>query len=225
MRCVEVVKQIDLMLDNELNLLQSKEIEQHCSQCNTCQKSYQILEKTKGVLKNQPSLLPTAFLDSQILQAFENHHRQPPKTNFWKHFLIPKPAFALILTLFAIGVGLAFLLGRMSVSKIETELVKSENLPIQIEPKQIQQTTETNEPTVLTVTKYVKVPVFKEKEVIKIVQIEKPIPKIQSQPIIKSGNFDNSSTSKALITKINLEEFQPIAELKTRIVRKGEINE
>ena len=223
MKCVEVEKQIDLMIDNELNLLQRNEIEQHCSQCNSCQKSYQFLQKTKVVLKNQPTLLPTVFLDSQILQAFENHHRQPPKMSFWKQLLIPKPAFALILTLFAIAIGLAFLLGRASVSKIEPESVK--NLPIQIEQKQIQQTAETNQPKVLTVTKYVKVPVFKEKEVIKIVQIEKPIPKIQNQPIVKSGGFDNSNKSNALITKINLEDFQPISEMKTRIVRKGEINE
>ena len=223
MRCVEVEKQIDLMLDNELNLLQINEIEQHCSQCQSCQKSYQILQKTKGALKNQPILLPTAFLDRQILQAFENHHQQPPKTSFWKHFLIPKPAFALILTLFAIAIGLAFLLGRMSVSKIEPESVK--NLPIQIEPKQIQQTAESNEPKVLTVTKYVKVPVIKEKEVIKIVQIERTIPKIQNQPTVKSSSFDNSNKSNALITKINLEDFQPISEMKARIVRKGEINE
>ena len=221
MKCVEVEKQLDLLLDNEIALLKKKEIHQHFEHCDSCQKIYLSLQNLKKVSKKLPILLPNEIFDKQILQAFETYH-QPQKQSFWKNFLIPIPVFATILTLFALGCGIAFVVGRMSVSQMAS--VKTENLPIQSEPK-IERIIETNEPKIVTVTKYVKVPVIKEKEVFRFVQSKKLTSRNQDLSIEKIGLSHYPNRINAFVTKIDLEQFQPASELNIKVIKNGEKNE
>lgn len=222
MKCVEFEKRIDLMIDSELNSLQKQEVEQHFEQCQSCRKSYQILQKTKATLKTQSQLLPTAFLDNRILQAFENHHQPPKKIAFWQNYFPPIPAFATISALFVFGLLGAFWLGKTTTSpKVITETVTIEKIVPTVEKKIV----ELPKPETLIITKYVKVPVIKEKEVVKVVRIEKLTRKVTNSPNEEKELIDYLDKTNALVTKVNLEQFQPISELKVRIVRKGEINE
>ena len=128
MKCIEIEKNIDLLLDDEANLLQKQEIKAHLEICNSCQTKFEVLQKTKGLLQQQPVILPSNSFDNRMLQAFENklNSKPTPKESwFARLFSIPKPAFALMLALFAVGLGLAFLVGRLSVSS-PSQLANSE---------------------------------------------------------------------------------------------------
>ena len=224
MKCVEVEKQLDLLLDNEIGLLKKQEIHQHFEHCDSCQKIYLSLQNLKKVSKKLPIFLPNEIFDKQILQAFETHH-QSRKQSFWKNFLIPIPVFATILTLFALGCGIAFVVGRMSVS--QTVFVKPENLPIQSEPK-IERIIETSEPKIVTVTKYVKVPVIKTRIINKQTKIsaQKDSPQPLNERATNNIAENNSSKFNQIIqTKLNLDNFRPVADIKLKVIKKGEINE
>jgi hypothetical protein len=222
MKCVEVEKKLDLMFDGEVDLFEEQAVQQHFGYCNSCHKSYRSLQKLQNVSKNLGIALPTATFDNRILQAFSNHHQSQKQNSFWKRFLLPIPVFATITILFLSGLIGAFWLGRISApSKVVTETVTVEKIvPQIIEQKGIDQPTK-----IETVVKYVKVPVFKEKEVVKIVNIENPSWKTQNLPKRKKDLLDFSKTTNALVTKVNLEAFQPTSDLNIRIIKKGDINE
>lgn len=227
MKCIEVEKQIDLMLDNELNLLQRNDIEQHCLHCPSCRKSHQTLQIMGKTLKKQPSILPTALLDRQILRAFENHHqpKETTKRSFWRQFLIPRPAFAAISILFAVGFGFAFLLGRFtSPEKVNTE--QFTQTPI-IKTEIVEKEVEKIVPQIVTVTKVIRIPVVRTKIVNKQIEVstQKNSPQTNERETNNIAGNKSSTFNQIIQTKLNSENFRPVANIEIKVIKKGETNE
>lgn len=232
MKCIEIEKNIDLLLDDEANLLQKQEIKTHLEICDSCQTKFEALQKTKALLKEQPAILPSNSFDNRMLQAFENklNAKPTPKENwFAKFFAIPKPAFALMLALFAIGVGLAFLFGRMSVSSPQP-IISNVAKNTEKEAKPNEKMVEISPPEKIVnqtkfITKYVEIPVVKEKVIEKIVYVNEPInikPKTNKEDLV---NETNKKERENIVNQVSLKDLQPVANVTYKIIRRGENNE
>lgn len=222
MKCFETEKNIDLLLDDEANDLQKQELKAHLVICETCQTELQLRQQTQILLKDQPPILPASEFDKRMFAAFENKVKLQGGKNPWAaFFLIPKPAFAVAIALF--GLALAFLLGRVSVASppqinVSNAEKNSEKIIVAVTPTPEIKEVVITKPEIKTVTKYVEIPVIKEKVVEKIVYVEKSSrakqPKIKTLPIQSKDEF--------LAVRIRL---QPIENVTFQIIKKGEDNE
>jgi hypothetical protein len=178
-------------------------------------------------------------LDGRVMQAFARYHeikqRKKWRSAIFGQIIIPKPAFALALLLFAVFTGLAFQLGKMTTAKTlsEVSVAKAANqLPQIPEPnissKSIEESINNTSET--SVIKYTKVPVVKEKIVTRVIYINKTQRETPPKPLstkLTENNFSlNSSVNEnKYSTQVNLKEFQPVAEMKVKVTKKDENNE
>lgn len=237
MKCFEIEKHINLLLDEEINSLQKQELKAHLSLCKDCRAELELRQKTQSLLKIQPSVLPASDFDKRMMQAFEAKLKvKPQKDKSWfaAFFSIPKPAFAFAFILFAFGLALAFLFGRLSVSPT-TQVVMTPPMPINtsIEPKKDEPKTPEISPAkeetvsdfkTRTVIKYVEVPVVKEKIVERIVYVNKP----NQKKGIENINIKNPPTiaqNDNIASQFNLKDLKPMMNVTYQIIKKGENNE
>jgi hypothetical protein len=229
MECLDVKKQFDSFYDNELTDENRFEIQSHLNFCESCRNEFESLKSVGILLKKELPVYASNELDAKVLAAFNQRHKKESSWNLpaiFSGFMIPRPVLAFgILTLLAFT-GVAFLVGRMSASTTQIVVnnpssgnetpknVENNNLPI---VKEVVKYVEV--PT----TKYVPIPVEKEKIVTRTVyrtiekhQRGKPLTQVARNTVIKTQNDSN---------QLDLKDFQPTIDLNPQILKKGETNE
>ncbi len=237
MKCNEVEKQIDSFIDDELSPPLAGKVEFHLKECRACQETFESLQILRQMLGKDISVPASGKLDGRVMKAFSRHHETKQNKN-WRNIVfgqivIPKPAFALALLLLAIFTGLAFQLGKMAATDIQSEtfITATANQPPQTsEPNLFSKSAKEFEDKIpdAPIIKYIEVPVVKEKIVTRIVYVNKQPGKENG---IKAGSAKSKPDNFALnssvnenryATQINLKEFQPVGEMKAKIIRKDE---
>lgn len=229
MKCVEVKKQIDLAVDNQLSFEENKRISEHFADCFSCNYQYQKLLLTKNVLRNQPKLVPSQNMDSKILEAFKSHHQAAnhKPQSIWQFLTLPKLSFAQALPIFLLGFISTFLLGKFAFAeKIET--VKVIETPV-VETKIVEKEVEKIVPQIITVTKNVKVPVLKTKivttqptEVLAKNNLKRNVDERETKDIAAN---DSSFFSQIIQTNLTSDNFRPVSNIEIKIIKKGETHE
>ncbi len=236
MKCVEIEKQIDSFIDDELSPSLRREVELHLKECPFCEETLERLQIVGATLKKDISVPAFSRLDGRVLKAFSRHHAEKSKPKWWTvfygQFIIPKPIVALALLTFAVFTGLAFQLGKTTAIDIRSELPVAEtvNLPAQTSelnlPSKLDREFEAKT-SVAPIIKFIEVPIVKEKIVTRVVYVTKP----RKEAVIKNRSAESKSNNFALnssvnengySTQVNLKEFKPVAEMKTQIIKKDE---
>ncbi len=236
MKCVEVEKHINSFIDDELSLPLGRKVEFHLKECPACEETFDSLQTLRQIVGKEISVSASSQLDGRVMQAFSKHHSNKQKKSWWtvvfEQIVIPKPAIALALLTFAAFTTLAFQLGKMSATDVRLEMPITEtvNPPPQISepnlPSKFAQETEDN--TFNTpLIKFIEVPVVKEKIVTRIVYVAKPLKEKDiepnsTKPESRSVALNSSVNENRYSTQVNLKEFQPVAEIKTKIIKKDE---
>ncbi len=239
MKCVEVEKHIDSFIDDELSPLHRRNVEFHLKKCPVCEETFESLKALRRIVGKEISVSASSQLDGRVMQAFSQHYSKKPKKSWWAvvfgQIVIPKPALAFALLTFAAFTGLAFQLGKMTATDVRLEMPITEtvNLPTQIsEPNLSSKFVQETEDKIFNapIIKFIEVPIIKEKVVTRVVYVNKSLKensiKVNSiKP--KADNFalNSSVNENRYSTQVNLKEFQPVAEIKTKIIKKDEYYE
>ena len=226
MKCPEI--NIQLLLDNEIDLFEKQEVEAHLAVCNSCSCEFQAQVATRKLLKQQPAILPGNTFDNSVLQAFENRQVKSDTVKIsWlaSIFVIPKPILAFGVLMFLVTAGLAFQIGRLSVSSpphIDLAKTTDETLEtIPTTPDRIKrQEAIPKEPEIKKITKYVKVPIVREKVVEKIIYINKPVQKAKRTKKIKKQT-KQPIAAKNIAAQFNLRDMRSPEFLKYKIIKQG----
>jgi len=226
MKCPET--NIQLLLDNEIDLSKKQKIEAHLAVCNSCLTEFRSQAVTKKLLKQQPAILPSNAFDNSVLQAFEDYQTAEKKHNagwFTALFAIPKPILVVGVMTFLLAAGFAFQIGRLSVSSPpHIDLAKTTNETIKTKQttpdKTKKQDAISEEPEIRTVTKYVKVPIVREKVVEKIIFINKPVQKTKRTKKIKKQTKQPIPV-KNIAAQFNLRDMRSPEFLKYEIIKQG----
>ena len=136
MKCIEVEKQIDSLLDGEVNSVIREEVEHHLEGCQVCGQIYEKLRAVDELLMKSVSVPDPKRLDEFVMDAFYRHQNKKQEiketVGWWAALsrlsLIPKPAMAFAALLFAASVGLAFQLGRITATDIQVALPQTEQI-------------------------------------------------------------------------------------------------
>ena len=254
MKCDDVEKQIDSLFDNEFDSVIRSAIERHLKECATCGQNYAKLQAVNSLLVNAVPVPDPKRLDARVRQAFRQRHNKKHETkerlDWWASLsaglnATPKTAFAAVVLLFAVSIGLAFQLGRITAATIQTASPQSDNV------EQAAASNEKNEPVssadsspdrnaaAVPVTKFIKVPVIKEIKVPVIkekvvnrfvyvagAQGRKPVKNNTSMTFRGgAGALKNSMQKNEFLTETDLKGFQLVSDSKARIIKKGESDE
>ena len=233
MKCTEFEKSIQMLIDEEIESPQRRLLEEHLTDCRLCGQEFANLQQVGKMLKRQPAILPHDSFDNRILQIIKSHQMFQPqvKTNrFFSLLVFYKPIFAG--GLFAVGIGFAFLLGRVSVSSTSQPIGE---ITVKSEFKTAEKTvvTEPVEKIVTRtkfVTKYIENPVIKERVIEKKIfinnrlRLELKKPENIGKPEIVAGQA-NKLKQAGIAKQFNLKDLQPSAKVSYQIIRKGENNE
>jgi hypothetical protein len=234
MKCIEAGQNIQLLIDDNLERRNEQQLKAHLAGCEACAQELETLKLMKGLLSIQPQILPKTEFDQRMLAAFKDQTIFEPKAEpNWliALFAISKPAIAFALALFVLGCGLSFLFGRMSVSSFpqltvsDTENKQTQPTTTQIKSPDISASEPAVNPEIKTVTKYVNVPLIKEKIVRQIVYVNGPHQNIIGSKSVKATASVNSARRQDMAKRLNLKDLQPIANVTYKIIRKGENNE
>lgn len=237
MKCVEVEQQMDSLFDGELDVFYRKQVENHLEMCHACRLQFEKLQTMSGLVKNIRPVLPSTALDARVLEAFQRYQNNQPKKErsapFWAvvfgQMVIPKPVFALSLLGLVVLTGLAFQLGRMSAANTSTRVLSPpENvIKSEINPP----LTETSQTKIVEVpvTRFVKIPVVKEKIITRIIykngqpgheRMRDGLPNQSAKVLI-----NNSLVENEFMTQGNLRGYKPVSNLKIKVTKAGATNE
>ncbi|MCB1025726.1 MAG: hypothetical protein KDB79_15115 [Acidobacteria bacterium] len=230
MKCIEVSKNLDILLDGEIHDFRHKKIESHLNICGSCRAKFESLQAiSNSIRQTLPGAAPSS-LDERVLKAFQDHHAKresaPPEEKAgW--FQIPKLAFAAAFLLFALFCGAAFELGKLSANNVSVSVADINPAPKRIENADFgADHPGINEPEQLVKTKFVKVPVIKEKIVTKIACVDRD--QITAHKTRKDNSaqdtfaINNSINDKEFLTQTNLKDFQPVSEIKPIVTKQEE---
>jgi hypothetical protein len=217
MKCIENKKNIEALLDNELDDALREAVEDHFQVCPVCRESKEQASSLSTLLQMSQILLPSTALDRRIMKSFRQQHESVP---VWRRiilgtFPVPKPAFAALLILAMAGFWTAFQLGKIYSTpiSISEQLGETAQAPIQT-PEQ---------PEVQTVV--VEVPVIKEKIVTRTIYVRQPKinknEKSKSLDVLRQSNLPLSSVvaNNGYFTDVSLKGFQPSAEINAKIIK------
>jgi hypothetical protein len=243
MKCVEVEKQIDSLLDGEVNSVIREEVEHHLKECWACGQIHEKLRAVDELLTKSVPVPDPKRLDEFVMDAFYRHHNKNQEirenVNWWTALstlsLKQIAAAALAALLFAASVGLAYQLGRITATDIQPAMPQTEKVSQSgFKEKNVSTSpveTTSNIKNEAPVTKFIRIPVIKEKIVNRIVYVNKS-QKRESENRIPSSMTDrnnltlkNSVRENEFLTEVNLKGFQIISDSKTRIIKKGKIDE
>lgn len=248
MNCEKVRPLLGRFYDCNLDWHSEVGVESHLGNCRSCSVEFERLQKLSGVLQNSFIPAPTASLDEMIMRDIrrESDFRQSPKAAWWKGIFIgsvsvPKPAFAVAIILIAVGLALSNFLGRNAAASFSAAapdaLTTSSPLPLK--------------PNETDKTKIAEVPVVRERIVKQIIYVERHNPNGQKQsdryavserykfgskkrsrkitPPFKQNvpdsRVNDSIAENGYFTRTNLSVFQPVREMKTRIIKETQDNE
>lgn len=217
MNCTETRKNIEALLDGELDDRQKDAVEHHLWTCPPCLKLREQTASLSKLLQTAEIAVPSAELDRRLMQSFQQH--QAKKSSWQRAFfgglMIPKPIFAAFLISATAALWLAFQIGKISSSTV------SMNAP-EIIVNQISPT----ETEIQTVT--VEVPVVREKIVRRTVyvserknnQTEKK--KSKSLNILRRNDsplYSSTVAENSYLTDVSLQGFEPSAEIGAKIIK------
>jgi anti-sigma factor RsiW len=130
MKCTEIEKQINSFLDEELSPSLTDKIEMHLKECHACEETFESLQTLRQILGKDISIPVWSKLDGRVMQAFARHHETKQRKDWlaviFGQIVVPKPAFAVALLLFALFNGLAFQFGRMTAAKTQSNVPVAE---------------------------------------------------------------------------------------------------
>ncbi|MDQ3713355.1 MAG: zf-HC2 domain-containing protein [Acidobacteriota bacterium] len=221
MNCIETKRNIEALLDNELDDELKDKVEHHLWACSMCRKLREQTASLSCLLQVSRAALPAADFDKRMMKSFRRHHAAASQS-WWRRvvfgsLVVPKPAFATLLILVLAGLWLAFQIGKISSSTV------SMTAPF-INTNEIFIPAETTIQTVM-----VEVPVIKEKTVTRMIYVreqrnnkneknEKNKSSADSQqnnlPLYSSTVADNG-----YFTDVSLKGFQPSAEINAKIIK------
>jgi hypothetical protein len=243
MKCIEVEKQIYSLLDGEVSFVNREKVEHHLKECQLCGQIHEKLRAVDELLMKSVPVPDPKRMDESVMNAFylRQGKKQEIRENvYWwtalsKLNLIPKTAMALAALLFVVSVGLAFQLGRITATDIQVGLPQIEQISQQALKENNVFTshveTASNIKNEVPVTKFIRIPVIKEKIVNRVVYVHKPqkIERENSIPSVMSDRnnlaLKNSMRKNEFLTEANLKGLQVISDSKTRIIKRGETDE
>lgn len=234
MNCEEASLLIEEFYDGEMDSQSKSRLEEHLSVCQSCGLKLERMMRLDYLLE-QSSMPPpvSAQLGQTLMAAFRNQHEKvAPPLNWWQRIfvgsvMIPKPVFAAIMLAIALAVLAVSIRDdeRGAPSPVSTNIAVSS--PAASTPPL---------PEVIEKTKIVEVPVVRERVVTRVVYVERkgservaqnPLRGNKQQRKAKEDNVNlvNLAMSGAVedgeyVTRANLAGFQPIAEMKTRMIPK-----
>jgi hypothetical protein len=243
MKCIEVENQIYSLLDGEVNSINREKVEHHLKECRLCGQIHEKLRAVDELLMKSVPVPDPKRMDESVMNAFylRQDKKQKIRENvYWwtalsKLKLIPKTAMALAALLFVVSVGLAFQLGRITATDIQVALPQTEQTSQQAlkENNLLASHVEiaSNIKNEVPVTKFIRIPVIKEKIVNRVVYVHKPqkierensIPSVMSD--INNLSLKNSMRKNEFLTEANLKGLQVISDSKPRIIKRGESDE
>lgn len=233
MKCTEVKENLDVLLDGEIGFSKRENTLSHLGNCESCKAEFESLQIIGRTMKRTLPITAPAVLDAKVFNAFVDHlaRKQTVQSEEKREkvgwFGIPRFAFAGAFVLLALVSVLAFQLGKITASDVQisnldvAETGKKENALAQNKAAENPAEVKIIEIPVVR-EKVVKVPVIKEKIVTRTVYVEKK-PTTQLRISDRSDSaLNNSINEKEFLTQTNLKDFQPVAELKPKILKKEE---
>ena len=217
MNCIETKKNIEALLDGELDDAQKDAVEHHLWICSACRELREQTRSLSSLLQMGSIALPSDELDKRVLRSFQKH-RAPNWS--WRRaivgaFVIPKPAFAAVLIAALAGFWLAFQIGKISstIVSVDTPSVISNEMPAQMPAETAVQTV------------MVEVPVVKEKIVTRTVYVrEQKNDKNQKNKLAdtKENNsplYGSTVADNGYFTDVSLKGFLPSAKINAKIIK------
>jgi len=235
MKCPETKNNILQLLDDETGQVEKRKLEAHVADCSTCSFEMKNWVAMSKLLKQQPEVLPQAKFDNRMLKAFQaeaNGNENQNDGAFVGFLGISKTALAfgalaiLLATVFGFGLGRASIsftpsLPTIAETKTAIKINPSSKTRTQIEGRQ-EEKISSNEPEIRTLTKYIEVPVVKEKVTIKKIYISSKTPKKNVATLVKNRKMQKSADTKKIAEQFNLKDMEPLETLKYKIIRKGD---
>lgn len=223
MNCIETRKNIESLIDGELDDALKEAIERHLLICAACCELKQEMISLSSLLRTSQIPSPSSQLDWRMIESFRS--RQKTAVAWWRGlifggFVMPKPAFAMLLILAVAGAWLAFQLGKLNSTTISitSPSVAGNEIPVQT----------TSEPAIQVIK--IEVPVIKEKIITRTIYVREP--KINKTEKIKApadSKFNilpsvNSVAENGYFTAVNLKGFEP-AEMSAKIIKEEKKDE
>lgn len=218
MNCIETKKNLEALLDNELDDEMKDAVEHHLWICSPCRELRENAMSLSNLLQISRIDSPAAELDRRVMNSFKKHNASiwSWRRVIFSSLVVPKPVFATLLILTAAGFWLSFQIGKIASTPISitSPSVNANEVPVQTPA-------ETKTRTVL-----VEVPVIKEKIVTRTVYVRET----KSNKTKKTKSFGDSRQSNlplysstvadnGFFTDVNLKGFQPSAEINARIIK------
>ncbi len=230
MKCTEIEKKSQRLIDDELTTSESRKLNAHLSLCDDCRKKVHLQTELKKALERQPQILPSNGFDNKMLSEFHARLNVRPENQnspAVASFAFGKLAYALGLGALILTAGLGFVVGRMSVSSSphfqtarglnskptsEKNPVTGSNTPKDKPPLPA-------EPQIKTVVKYVKVPIIREKIVERKVYLT---PKRSRRNKLRSKSERSTVINEDIAAQFNLKDMRPPEKLTYKIIKKGD---
>lgn len=243
MNCIEIEKQIDSLIDSDIYSVIEEEIKNHLKECLICEQKYEKLFAVNRVLSSAASVPNSKNFDARVMNAFRHYHSKKPETKetigwitrLTGFAVLPKIATAVPALLFIVTAVTAFQIGRISATDVHIAITSSEDnrYPAsglndeRISSNESQQNENTNK----TDTKFLNVPVVKERFIKRIVYVNSESKRLQRKNTGSTIPQKDNLAIKSLmlrneyLTEVNLKGFQLISNSKVRIIKKGENDE
>ena len=228
MNCEEVNLVIEEFHDGLLESDLQTQIEKHLANCLSCQLTVAQFEAVKKLLKKTSIPAPSPNLSQGLMEAFQAQHQQSAKSLVWwqKIFAgsvsIPKPILAGALFLMAFSIIGANLIGRNSS-------ISNNSLPEAAKSSTSNLSSESSEQTKIVevpVIKYIEVPIVKNNVVERVIYVNKPLTRKSNRQrnSVSTKNISNNSlTQSNNFTQTSLKGFQPLSEIKTKIIKEEKL--
>ncbi|MCA1622215.1 MAG: zf-HC2 domain-containing protein [Acidobacteria bacterium] len=219
MNCIDTKKNIEALIDGELDGALKDAVESHLLICTACCEMKEEMILLSSFLQTSQVASPSVELNERVMKSFKNHHAA--NSSWWWRtifgaFVIPKPVFATLLILAATSSWLAFQIGKINSATVSmtTPFVITKEIPVQT----------TADAPVQTVV--VKVPIVKEKKVTRTVYVreqkniknEKGKSSADSTPK-NSPSYSSTVAGNGYFTDVNLKGFEPSAEINAKIIK------
>ncbi len=227
MRCIEVKKNIDAVIDGEATAEQSNDLKTHIVNCGLCRTELKVQETLSTYLKRILPVSPAASLDEKVLKAFQLVHSKQQvqtvgeenRTGKIGWFGVPRFAYAVAIFLLTITAISTFQLGKMSASELSSNTELPQNDQTKSEKPML--TNIVHVPVIQE--KIVRVPVTTEKIITRTIYVKK---KTESLSPKKNGiTLKSSVENNGYLTQANLAGFRPVSEINLRISKEEKENE
>ena len=240
MNCERVSFLIEEFYDGQIDLHLKSRVEEHIGVCSFCSAEFYKVRSLDQLLeKSSAPPPPSAMLDRRLMEAFQQNQKALKSSAWWHRIFtgslsIPKPAFAAAVVMVAVVITAANIIGRYTVTS--SDVSSNAAAPPLVSSTPLQ-------PKIIEKTKIVEVPVIRERVVTKVVYIERQsVGANNSQKSLlaqdrtggsrQKQNLTKEETNSSInveaseyVTRGNLSGFQPIAELKTRIIQESKQDE